>query len=101
MIDLVGTHYIYLLLHERKCITLGKNAVRYSKIMKDFSKTLFFYSPKAYAYVRTLFTSPHPSTIRSWMSSIHCEAVFLSDVFNYLKVEVKKCDWLQRLLLDI
>lgn len=63
--------------------------------MKDFSKTLFFYSPKANAYVRTLFTLPHPSTIRSWMNSTHCEASCLSEVFNYLKVEVKKCDWLQ------
>lgn len=93
--DRFGGYPLHILLHERKCRTLGKNAVRYSKIMKDFSKTLFFYSPNAYAYVRTLFTLPHPSTIRSWMSSTHCEAGFLSEVFNYLKVEVKKCDWLQ------
>ncbi|KAF0715996.1 THAP domain-containing protein 1-like isoform X5, partial [Aphis craccivora] len=93
--DRFSGYPLHILLHERKCKTLGKNAVRYSKIMKDFSKTLFFYSPKAYAYVRTLFTLPHPSTIRSWMSSTHCKPGFLSEVFNYLKEEVKKFDWLQ------
>jgi len=67
-----GGYPLHLLVHERKSRTLGKNAVRYSTAMKDFSKTLFFYSPKAYAYVRKKFTLPHPSTIRSWMSSIHC-----------------------------
>lgn len=90
-----GGYPFHLLLHERKSRTLGKNAVRYSDVMKDFSKTLFFYSPKAYAYVRKIFTLPHPSTIRSWMSSTHCEPGFLSEVLGFLKLEVQKCDWLQ------
>lgn len=93
--DRFGGYSLHLLLHEQKCKTLGKNAVRYSDVMKDFSKTLFFYSPKAYAYVRKLFTLPHPSTIRSWMNSTHCEPGFLSEVFAYLKGEVNNCDWLQ------
>lgn len=51
-----------LLLHDHKSKLLGKNGIRYTDIMKDFSKTLYFYSPKAYAYCRKLFTLPHPST---------------------------------------
>ncbi|XP_008188589.1 uncharacterized protein LOC100573342 [Acyrthosiphon pisum] len=34
-----------LLLHERKTKKIGKNAIRYSDSMKEFAKTLFFYSP--------------------------------------------------------
>lgn len=79
-----------LLLHERKCKMLGKQGVRYTNTMKDFSKTLYFYSPKAYAYVRKLFTLPHPSTIRGWISSFKCEPGFLTEVFSFLKLEVKK-----------
>ncbi|KAL5237573.1 hypothetical protein ACI65C_004983 [Semiaphis heraclei] len=37
-----------LLLHERKTKKIGKNAIRYSDSMKEFAKTLFFYSPRAY-----------------------------------------------------
>lgn len=81
---------------KKKCKTLGKNAVRYTNTMKDFSKTLYFYSPKAYNYCRILFTLPHPSTIRSWMSSIQCEPGFLTEVFLFLKSEVIKNNyWLE------
>ena len=45
--------------------------------MKEFAKTLFYYSPKAYKYVRMLFRLPHHSTIRSWMSTMECEPGFL------------------------
>jgi len=64
--------------------------------MKDyFSKTLYFYLPKAYDYVRKLFTLPYPSTIRRWMSSTRCELGFLSEVFAFLKIEIEKCNWLK------
>ncbi|KAE9521578.1 hypothetical protein AGLY_018042 [Aphis glycines] len=71
-----GGYPLHLLLHEHKC----SKPLRYSDLMKDFSKTLFFYSPKAYDYVRKLFTLPHPSTIRRWMSSTRCEPGFLSEL---------------------
>jgi len=90
-----GGFTLNLLMHERKCKTLDKQGVRYTNTMKDFSKTLYFYSPKAYAYVRKLFTLPHPSTIRSWISSFKCEPGFLTEIFSFLKLEVKDKTWLE------
>lgn len=70
--DNFGGFPLTLLWHERKSKMLHKKGVIYTGGMKIFAKTLFFYSPKAYKYVRKLFTLPHPSTIRKWLSSIEC-----------------------------
>lgn len=90
-----GGILLALLLHERKAKKIGKNAIRYSDSMKEFAKTLFFYSPKAYNYVRTLFRLPHHSTIRSWMSTMECEPGFLEGIFKFLKLEITQKSWLQ------
>ncbi|CAI6377434.1 unnamed protein product [Macrosiphum euphorbiae] len=90
-----GGFPLTLLLHEHKSKMLHKKGVRYTNAMKDFAKTLFFYSPKAYKYVRKMFTLPHPSTIRKWLSSTECEPGFLEEVFLFLKQEVSKNSWLQ------
>ncbi|CAI6370656.1 unnamed protein product [Macrosiphum euphorbiae] len=90
-----GGFPLTLLLHEHKSKMLHKKCVRYTNAMKDFAKTLFFYSPKAYKYVRKMFTLPHPSTIRKWLSSTECEPGFLEEVFLFLKQEVSKNSWLQ------
>jgi len=84
-----------LLLHERKTKKIGKNAIRFSDSMKEFAKTLFFYSPRAYKYVRTHFRLPHHPTIRSWMSTMACEPGFLEGVFKFLKLEITQKTWLQ------
>ena len=39
-----------------------------------------------------MFTLPHPSTIRKWLSSTECEPGFLEEVFFF---EVSKNSWLQ------
>lgn len=44
-----GGFSLNLLLHERKCNITGNNGIRYSDTMKEFAKTLYFYSPKAFA----------------------------------------------------
>lgn len=87
--DNFGGFTLNLLLHERKCKTLGKQGMRYTNTMKDFAKTLYFYSPKAYAFVRKLFTLPHPSTIRSWISSFKCEPGFLTEVLSILGLSLQ------------
>jgi len=96
-----GGFSLNLLLHERKCNITGKNGIRYSDTMKEFAKTLYFYSPKAFAYCRKLFTLPHPSTIRSWISSFQCEPGLLNEVFTFLKLEVQKKKLVGRLLFSI
>ena len=58
---------------------------RYSEQIKQFAISLHFYSAKAYNFVRKSLHFPHPSTIRSWASSIECEPGFLSNVIEHLQ----------------
>jgi hypothetical protein len=58
---------------------------RYSEQIKQFAISLHFYSAKAYKFVRKSLHLPHPSTIRSWASSIECEPGFLSNVIEHLQ----------------
>ena len=58
---------------------------RYSEQIKQFAISLQFCSAKAYKFVRKSLHLPHPSTIRSWASSIECEPGFLSNVIEHLQ----------------
>lgn len=62
---------------------------RYSDVMKQFAHTLYFYSPKAYAFLRKHFVLPNGRTIRKWLSSVRCEPGVLAEVLNFLKEEVE------------
>lgn len=59
-----------------------KKGARYSKKIRCFSFTIHYYSPKTYRYLRSIFTLPHPNTIRSWLHSVNCEPGFLIDVIK-------------------
>ena len=39
--------------------------------MKEFSLTLFYYSPRVYQYCRDILCLSEPSTTRSWLQSMH------------------------------
>ncbi len=64
---------------------------RYTDDIKEFALTLYFYSPKAYQYVRSILPLPNPSLIRKWARSIDCEPGFLKEAFKALSDEVKQC----------
>ena len=63
---------------------------RYTEDIKEFSLTLYFYSPKAYEYVRSIIPLPNPSLIRKWSSSVDCEPGFLQEAFQSLQSEAEK-----------
>lgn len=68
----------------------GKKLPR-NKIPEDirsFALTLQFYSTKAYSYVRNTFNLALPSlsTMRSWMSNVHCEPGYCENSFRSLSV---------------
>lgn len=67
---------------------------KYSPIIKEFASTLYFYSLKAYNFVRTELNLPHEATLRKWVAEISCEAGFLSCVFEFLSNESKKVNYL-------
>lgn len=55
--------------------------------LRKFAFTLYFYSPKAYNYVRNTFhlALPNLSTIRSWKTGVSCVPGFTSAAFAALK----------------
>lgn len=58
--------------------------------MKEFAQTLYFYSPKAYNFVKKYFILPNGRTIRKWLCRLNCEPGLLHEVLEYLKIEVPK-----------
>ena len=69
--------------------TISPNGRRYTDDIKQFALTLYFYSPKAYQYVRSIIPLPNPSLIKKWSSSVDCEPGFLAEAFKSLETEVK------------
>jgi len=57
---------------------------RYSDEVKKFALTLHFYSPRAYDFLRTIFSLPAPASISNWTNSVDCSPGFFTDVFDYL-----------------
>ena len=70
---------------------------RYTPKLRAFAFTIFYYSPRAYEYIRTKFTLPTPRTIRAWLETINCQPGFLTDVLDSLSEKQNK---LYSLVLD-
>lgn len=67
----------------------AKTKRHYSEKMKEFALTLYFYSPKAYRFLRNMdICLPNPSTLRRWISQFNCAPGLISEVFEYLKTKV-------------
>lgn len=66
--------------------------MQYPPALRSFALTLFYYSPKAYNYVRDKMNSalPAPSTLRSWYNSIDGEAGFTTESFEALSRKVEE-----------
>ncbi|KAB0798672.1 hypothetical protein PPYR_09665 [Photinus pyralis] len=60
--------------------------------LRSFAMTLSFFSTVAYEYVRNTFTLALParSTIRAWMTNIHCLPGFSQTAFDLLKGKVEE-----------
>lgn len=69
---------------EKALKTKGKTGMIYDEEMKRFAATLYFYSPKAYRFLRHHMALPHPKTISSWMQSSNCGPGFNVDVLDKL-----------------
>ncbi|KAK8759584.1 hypothetical protein V5799_002784 [Amblyomma americanum] len=60
---------------------------RYSEEMKKFSSALYYYSPRAYDYLGTLFAMPIVQAIRQWLKVVSGWPGFTAEVLNDLKVQ--------------
>ena len=75
--------------NELKKCKREKKGYRYHEEVKEFALTVHFYSPRAYSYLRTIFSLPHPSSIRNWTSSVNCEPGFHQDVQKHLSEQLE------------
>ncbi len=57
---------------------------RYSDEIKEFALTVYFYSPKAYKYIRSIIPLPNQSLIREWSTSLKCNPGFIEEAFTSL-----------------
>ena len=63
---------------------------RYPGEVKRFALTMNFYSPRAYEYLRAVFSLPHSSFLSNWYTSVNCDVGFFKDVFLELKNKVEE-----------
>ena len=73
-------------------VTSAPSARRYDDQVKEFALTLYYYSAKAYKYVRSIIPLPNPSLLRKWSSSVNCEPGFSREAFTALEREVSRED---------
>lgn len=67
-----------------------RSSRKYSEYIQKFSTKLFYYSSKAYTFMRKYFNLPHPSTLRRWFSKVNCDPGFTAEAFEELKRRRKK-----------
>lgn len=79
---------IKLLLNMKENLNTVPSARRYSDEIKEFALTVYFYSPRAYRYIRSIIPLPNPSLVRKWSASIQCDPGFIKEVFASLTHEV-------------
>lgn len=87
------------MLNECRNLNVAKTQRRYTPQMKQFALTLYFYSPKAYDFIRENLSLPHPSMLRKWLSNYNCNVGFLTEVFEYLQIEVPRKSYLKNVAL--
>lgn len=76
----------------KRCVSKMKEqpvSKDYPASTRVFALTLFYYSPKAYTYVRKTCL-PHPRTIAKWFQNVDGEAGFTKESFSVLKVKSEK-----------
>ena len=61
----------------------------YCDEIKKIALTLNFYSPRAYDYLRSVFSLPHANSLIEWTSSVDCEPGVFFDVLRNIKEKIQ------------
>ena len=77
-----------LLFNMKENLNTTPSARRYSDEIKEFALTVYYYSPRAYRYIRSIVPLPNPSLVRKWSASLQCEPGFIKEAFASLTQEV-------------
>lgn len=69
-----------------------KGKGKYSPKLRSFALTLYFYSPKAYNYVRKTWNNllPAPSTIRKWYQVVDGSPGFTQEALDAIALRSKE-----------
>lgn len=83
------------ILLKRAASNKNKNSISHSEYppqLKAFAFNMYFYSPKAYNYLRSVFhyALPHSRTILSWLSSVNANPGFLTESFKAIEEFVRQ-----------
>jgi len=79
----------------------SKISHRFSDTVKAFALTTYYYSYRAYKFLKTVFCLPSISSIRDYNSSTDSSPGFCSTVFNYLKSSTWPCKSECCLMIDV
>lgn len=83
-LDLINDGLEDILLNEVKNRKAKNQSKRYSAKTRSFAFTLYYYSPQAFRYLRSIFTLPSPRTIQRWLEVIECKPGFLKHILDII-----------------
>ena len=87
--------------NEHKNDNWAKTKRQYSEKIKEFTSTLYFYSTKAYNYIRNKIKLPCVSILRKMISGYACKAGFVNGIFNFLRNEYVKSDFVRNVAVIV
>lgn len=88
-------------IHAQLNKNFSNRCVRYNDDVKSFALSLYYYSGKAYKFLRKHVSLPHPATLRRVLSTHDCNVGFMEEVFNFLKKKCFRKSWLSRRSVDL
>lgn len=69
----------------RSNVQMPASRRRYSDKMRKFATTLYYHSPKAYAYLSSTFPMPSKVTLRTWLKVVDGWPGFTQEALSHLK----------------
>lgn len=87
-------------IHSRLNMTKSNTFNKYSDEMKSFALSLYYYSGKAYVFLRNHIPLPHPATLRRILATHKCNVGFMAELMEFLKVKAEKDEMNVALIFD-
>ena len=84
LLDSFGSVARELVVNEIRNLSTDKRGRRYADVVKAFALTVFYYSPRAYTFLRSVFCLPTVSSLRDYNSSVDASPGCSSVVLKYL-----------------
>lgn len=93
-------HYNFQNIHTSLNQKKSNKSNKYSDELKSFALTLYYYSGKAYSFLRNHIPLPHPTTLRKILATHKCNVGFMAEVMEFLKVKAENVEMNVALIFD-